>query len=99
MFDPDDYLDPRNVGARPKRAARVVKEETRTLYRVPAGQDWHVVATLAGSLPEAHLRRSNGDFGSIITACDRVGRSVHVIEPDTRAYLCEDCQRAVWGKR
>lgn len=107
LFDADEYLDPRKVGSKPRRQRSTLTPDGRQLYVVPdePGQEWHVVATLGGSLPEAHLRRvGRGNEleaikrnGGLITRCEKVGRSVHVLEPGKRAYLCEECMRQVWG--
>jgi hypothetical protein len=103
LFDADAYIDPKmKPRAKPRRSDR---GDQRTLYVVPAGQEWHVVADLGGTLSEAHLARTGAgkeiaqvkQSGGLITRCDEVGRSVAVLPAGTTAYLCETCMKRAFG--
>jgi hypothetical protein len=93
LFDVDPYIDP-SVKPKRQRVKPAGNEDDRPLY-LTDDEGWTVVATLDGTLPEAHLGGLTANIdvsaGAFITKCDIVGRAVHRLGPNLRAYLCVEC--------
>lgn len=99
LFDPESFTSSQDSGREPRVPRRGRMAWTRTLRSEgvePSDGTWHVISTTEG--PIEHVHRLDHDasaqmkFGSVMTKCGKVGRSLMTPPKNTDVFTCPECK-------
>lgn len=86
LFDPADYPSPQDAEPRKKRR----KNKPKPI--ILSDGHWFVITTTDGVMDYCHrVQPSRGELGSVLTRCDRPGRTLEAVPAGAAIHPCPRC--------